>query len=134
MLFNYEGVSYRIQSIIGRFKKDEKSKEIIVEEDEVTGAAVDELGRCVNAAGYLIDKSGNIIDDKGTVIFKFWELLFQEPPKIFSFTEFSLNWIKGRLGKDVTKNPKHDDEVDLDGRRINSMGYLVDDKENIVDQ
>jgi hypothetical protein len=52
--------------------------------------------------------------------------MYNEPPKIFLFTEFSLNWIRGNLNHDVTRNPKHDDEYDLDGRKINSMGYIVD--------
>ena len=71
------------------------------------------LGRPVNAAGYLIDGKGNIINTKGTIMFKFWEIFYQEPPKIFNFTQFSLSWIKGDLDRDVTKNPRHDDEYDL---------------------
>ena len=59
--------------------------------------------------------------------------MYDEPMKIFEFTEFSLNWIKGHLDRDVTQNPKHDDEFDLDGRRINSMGYLIDRVGNVVD-
>lgn len=77
---------------------------------------------------------GNIINKKSEIIFNFWELLYQEPPKIFEFTEFSIKWIKGRTPYDVTENPRHDDEIDLDGRKINTMGYLIDEGENIVDQ
>lgn len=40
----------------------------------------------------------------------------------------------GTLGHDVRKNPKHDDEFDLEGQRINTMGYLIDDSGNIVDR
>jgi hypothetical protein len=69
-------------------------------------------GRLVNASGYLIDKKGNIVN----------------------FTEFDINWIKGSLDRDITKNPRHDDEYDLDGKMINSLGYLVDVKGNIIDQ
>lgn len=60
--------------------------------------------------------------------------MFQEPPKIFDYTEFDLKWIMGRLDRDVTKNPRHDDTFDLDGRMINSLGYLIDAAGNIVDQ
>ncbi len=66
------------------------------------GRAIDEDGKLVNAVGYLIDEKGNIVDKKGYIKFNFWEILFNEPPKIFSFTEFSLNWIKGALDRDVT--------------------------------
>ena len=92
------------------------------------------LGRRVNAQGYLIDHAGNIINNKGKVMFNFWELLYQEPPKIFKFTEFDVRWIKGNLAHDVTKNPKHNDEFDLDGRAINTLGYLIDVAGNIVDR
>lgn len=34
----------------------------------------------------------------------------------------------------MTENPRHDDEYDLDGQKINSMGYLVDSKDNIIDR
>jgi hypothetical protein len=91
------------------------------------------LGRKVSSKGYLLDERGNVIDTKGKVVWKSHELLYNEPPKIFPFTEFSMNWIRGNLGRDVTKNPNHNDELDLDGRRINSMGYLIDHNENIID-
>lgn len=53
--------------------------------------------------------------------------------KIFDFTEFSINWIKGKLDHDVTQNPQHDDHFDLDGRPINKMGYLIDGLGNVID-
>ena len=34
---------------------------------------------------------------------------------------------------DCTTNPKHDDEYDIDGRKINSVGYLIDNLDNIID-
>jgi hypothetical protein len=45
-----------------------------------------------------------------------------------------LNWIKGALDRDVTLNPLHNDEFDLMGRRINTLGYLINKEESIVDQ
>lgn len=44
-----------------------------------------------------------------------------------------MQWIKGNMDRDVTQNPKHDDYFDLDGHRINTMGYLIDDHDNVVD-
>lgn len=123
---------------MGQFLKDDKSKEIILNNDPETGKTVDMRGRLVNATGYLIDEAGNIVkydtEGKRKIMFNFWEILYQEPPKIFKFTEFNIQWIKGRLDRDVTQNPKHDDEFDLDGRLINSLGYLIDVNGNIVDQ
>lgn len=135
-MYNYKGESFQIKEIIGQFKKDDASKEIILETD-ADGKMIDMKGRHVNATGYLIDNHGNIIKywnkkkdskkgDHTHIMFNFWEIMFQEPPKIFKFTEFDINWIKGNLKHDVTKNPKHDDEYDLEGRMINTMGYLID--------
>lgn len=81
-----------------------------------------------------MDSRGNIIDKRGDIIWRSHELLFNEPPKIFPFTEFSINWIMGTLGHDVRKNPRHDDEFDLEGQRINTMGYLIDQAGNVVDR
>ena len=33
----------------------------------------------------------------------------------------------------MTQNPMHNDEFDLKGRRINSLGYLINKDESIVD-
>ena len=52
--------------------------------------------------------------------------MYNEPMKLFPFTEFSIHWIKGHCTKDVTLNPRHDDEHDDEGKRINTMGYLID--------
>lgn len=132
-MYNYKGKKFEIKEIIGRFKKDPVSKEIIIETNKA-GKSVDDLGRIVNAAGYLIDDKGNIVNDKHHIIFHFWEIMYQEPPKLFSFTEFDIDEIKGTLDRDVTKNPRHDDEFDLDGRMINTLGYLIDTQQNIIDK
>ena len=50
----------------------------------------------VNATGYLIDEAGNIVRyTKGEreIMFYFWEIMYQEPPKLFEFTEFDIGWI-----------------------------------------
>lgn len=96
---------------------------------------MDDLGRPVNAKGYLIDEYGNIINCHGTKIFNFWELIHLEPPKIFKFTEFSITWIKGKLfsNKPVLM-PNIDKFWDIKGRVINTLYYLIDDADNIVDQ
>lgn len=59
--------------------------------------------------------------------------MYNEPMKLFPFTEFSIHWIRGHCTKDVTLNPRHDDEHDDEGKRINTMGYLIDGKDNILD-
>mmetsp|Transcript_33625 Transcript_33625/g.51832 ORF Transcript_33625/g.51832 Transcript_33625/m.51832 type:complete len:294 (-) Transcript_33625:413-1294(-) len=133
-LLNYEGEEYRVKNIIGIFERSRYSKEIILcQHSTQKYMSCDLRGRKVNSQGYLIDDRGNVVNRNGHVIWRSHQLIYNEPPKIFPFTEFSLNWIKGHLDRDVTQNPKHDDEVDLDGRRINTMGYLIDHKENVID-
>ena len=136
-LFNFEGVEFDIKHVIGIFERDRDSKEIVLCHNTKKGrhTSYDLKGRKVNSKGYLLDERGNIIDKSfpPNIIWRSHELMYNEPPKIFRFTEFSINWIKGLVDHDVTQNPKHDDEFDLEGRRINAMGYLVDHVGNIVD-
>jgi hypothetical protein len=89
----------------------------------------------VNANGYLIDDRGSIINNKGETIWMFWELLNQEPPKIFSFTQWTTNWIKGNYDprRILGFDPKEDFLYDDDKRLINTEGYLIDRSENIID-
>jgi len=123
-----------MKSIIGQFQRDKHSKEIVLcRGGKNDFSSRDLLGRKVNPKGYLLDERGNIIDKKDRIIWKSHELMYNEPPKITRFTEFSMTWIRGNLAHDVTRNPKHDDEYDLDGRRINSLGYLIDHLGNVVD-
>jgi hypothetical protein len=96
---------------------------------------VDNLGRPVNANGYLIDKIGNIINTKGEPVFMFWELIQLEPTKLFTFTEWTIDWIKGNYSptRVLGFNPKEDYLYDDDQRMINTNGYLIDRGENIID-
>ena len=145
-LFNYDGFEYNIKNIVGCFDRDKHSKEIIFRTSHIDASprkhsktvrhkftSVDNFGRKVNSKGYLVDERGNIIDKDGNIIWRSHELMYNEPPKLFCFSEFSLNWIKGHLDRDVTINPRHDDEYDLDNKPINAMGYRVDHLDNIVD-
>lgn len=59
----------------------------------------------------------------------------QEPPKIFIFTEFTTDWIKGTF-KDgnQTFDPREDHLYDSKRQLVNTAGYLIDKNENIVDR
>lgn len=119
---------------MGLFERSVHSKEIILGRTAANKfTSCDLKGRKVNPKGYLLDKRGNIINKKGKIVWRSHELMYNEPMKIFPWTEFSINWIMGNLDRDVTQNPKHDDEYDLDGRRINTCGYLIDHHDNVVD-
>lgn len=134
-LFNYDGREYKIKNIMGTFEQKADSKDIVLNytNERNKHQSCDLRGRKVNSTGYLLDQRGNIIDKQDNLVWRSHELMYNEPPKIFPFTEFSMQWITGNMGRDVTQNPKHDDYFDLDGHRINTMGYLIDDQENIVD-
>lgn len=83
----------------------------------------------------MIDEQGNIINQTGQIIFYFWELIHGEPPKFFPFSEYSMEWIKGNYKGDVFNfNPCEDDLLDVDGRLVNTMGYLIDRSDNIIDK
>jgi hypothetical protein len=101
---------------MGVFDKDNQSKAIMPEETlkKLENGALetvlcDKKKRRVNAKGYLIDRRGNIVNDKEEVMFRYWELLFQEPPKIFDFLAWDISWILGRTLHDVSKNKRHND-------------------------
>ena len=144
-MFNFAGAEYNIKNIIGVFERDKNSKEILLRHlPNNKHSCCDLRGRKVNAKGYLLDSRGNIID-KGeynkigdqtrppNIIWPSHELMYNEPMKLFPFTEFSIHWIRGHSAKDVTLNPRHDDEHDDEGKRINTMGYLIDGMDNIID-
>ena len=116
-MLNYQGKSFKLSDISGTLQHHDKTKEILVGVDSETGNIIDDLGRQVNAVGYLIDPNGNIIHKKdGSIVWNFWELIHNEPPKIFPFTEFSLSWIRGHFkpnGKPKRhKNTKDDNLYD----------------------
>jgi len=74
----------------------------------------------------LINKFGDIIDQNGKEIFKREHLNVDgEPPKIFGFTKFNTERIKGNFEIDKRGNPilkkgkKKGELFDSDGNRVN---------------
>jgi hypothetical protein len=136
-LYNYDGVAFNIKDIVGHFKRDPHSKdiELMTDYDQKSGRTrtVDITDRRVNPKGYLLDTFGNIVNREKQIIFASHELLYNEPPKVFRFTRFSKLWVQGYMDRDVTQNPRHDDVTDLNRRLINKMGYLRNEREDIVD-
>jgi hypothetical protein len=65
----------------------------------------DKLNRKVNKKGYLIDEKGNIINKSKDIIWRKIEIIDDEPPKLFDFSEFSINWILGKVNGDLRINP-----------------------------
>lgn len=148
-LYNYEGKEYKIKNIMGLFDRDKNSKEIKALQDK--NVCYDKKLRKVNCKGYILDYRGNIVDKNDNVVWHSHELMYNEPPKIFKFTEFSMNWIKGNLDVETFQKPSkhikkkvntHFDEekeqkvlveYDLDGNRVNTLGYLVDSTDNVID-
>lgn len=147
LLYNYRGKKYDIKSVIGVFSKDPASKKILFCSDDKS-AALDRLGRRVNPSGYLVDRMGNVVTQaEGRIVFFKSQLLFNEPPKLFPYTKFRLEWVQGNLNYDLfgcpvfspaqverAKRGGEADLFDLDGRRVNASGYLVDERGNVVDK
>ena len=73
----------------------------------------------MNSKGYLIDEEGNIINKNKELIWKKNELFNDEPPKIFEFTEFSIEWILGNVNDNLRINPDNNIKYDLENRKIN---------------
>lgn len=130
-MFNYEGKEYKVKSILGQFNMHKYTKEIIMHSEG--DRHYDNLMRKVNNKGYLIDEWNNIVDKKGYIIWRRQEMMDNEPPKLFPFTEFSLTWIMGEFERDVNLSIKQKSEFDINGRRINQFGYLVDEEGNVID-
>ena len=85
----------------------------------------DSAGRKINHRGYLIDDDGNIIDRLGKLIFLKEHLKKGEFPKIFLFTKFNLESIKGDcelspLAEPILDTGPQGNLVDLKGRVVNS--------------
>lgn len=61
-LFNFKAEKFKIQDIMGIVRKDDNSKNIVMQVDKRTNKATDERGRTINAQGYLVDERGSIIN------------------------------------------------------------------------
>lgn len=77
------------------------------------------MNRQVNQKGYLIDEQGNIISKSKDLIWRKNEIIDDEPPKFFDFSEFSINWILGKVNDDFRINPAKNLMSDLKNRKIN---------------
>jgi len=113
-------------------------------------ALYDKDMRPVNACGYLIDEEENIIDNEGRV--RFLKDQLQAKGKLCDMYTYegkpiSIQNIIGRFSKCsqskmIQTEPwetqgtgfKLPHAVDKDGKRVNSKGYLINEKGDIVDK
>lgn len=133
--------TFNENDILGEFDRDEKGNIIILQDQQ--GNSIDKLGRRVNERGYLIDpSSGDVIEN--------WQNQTMFPKKDLDDTgeipapfcvekhNFSPFKIRGEFNLDKNKNPiitknRNGDKVDKYNRIVNSKGWLVDRKGNVVD-
>ena len=50
----------------------------------------------MNEKGYLVDKEGNVVDKTGKVVFESKYLNDGEIPKLFPFSKFNIEEVKGK--------------------------------------
>jgi len=137
-MLNYSGKQYKVFDVMGRYDKDPRG-DIILERNE-KGQIVDKKGRRCNDKGYLTDPDGNIVDNKGNRIWDKEHLYEGEFPKIFPFSLFNPDTIKGNFKRDKDGKPilkpaeKPGQFYDDDGNLVNKHGYLIDPDGNIIDK
>ena len=144
LLYTYDARRFHIRQVMGDFDRDEDGNIVILSEIDEDGnhQMVDKRGKPVNAKGYLVDGPiGNIVSQDGILLFDKRELSSDgEFPKIFPFTKFNIDEIRGDLEKDENGKIKviHENEkgeiLDNKKRRVNAKGYLIDNDGNILDQ
>ena len=130
-LRNYDGQVYALEDVIGQIVKDEDGEFIPRSYVNIKNEYMDIKGRKINKKGYLIDPQGNVIDKKGQRIFKKQHLVNGEVPKLFEFVtnEFNEDAITGEFLLDEREQPIKDEKGrinDIEGRKVNKMGYFVD--------
>ena len=86
-MYTWSGRTFQITDVMGCFLKDDKGKLIISQSKK---GFVDLGGHLVNKKGYLISEDGSIVNRKGKVLFKTQELINDEFPKIFSFSNLEV--------------------------------------------
>ena len=131
--------------ILGELDRD-KDKNLVIPFDEAERGLLDKSGRKINKAGYLVDYEGNVVNQRGDIIFDKAELdeNGELPLRIglerFNFNPFDVigNFDNTtRLpGPDeiAAENEGEEDFRDLNGRRINKHGYLIDEDGNIINR
>jgi hypothetical protein len=104
-LLNYKGKKFDFRDVIGDYERDPNTGDAIIKRGK-DGKLRDRQGRLVNQRGYLIDPQGNIIDKRGNKIFDNFALTKEgEFPKIFPFSKFNIDSIKGDYEVDPLGNP-----------------------------
>ena len=101
----------------------------------------------VNEKGWLIDSKGNVVENMGQIMFIKEQLdSNNELPSLFNYdgVEYNIKEILGYFFRDknskviiLCKNEKDINDYssyDKRGRKVNSKGYLVDKRGNIINK
>lgn len=133
-LFTYQKVRFDIKDVMGIFEKDSQGRIVPTQSQRGGGGLVDTTGRKVNEKGYLVDASGNVIDCNGKLLWRVEHLKNGEFPKIFPFSKFNVQRVRGDLDFDARGHPLSTTSgKDCQGRPVNKCGYLVDASGNVID-
>ena len=80
-----------------------------------------------------------MVDKDGKKLFEKRHLKNGEIPKILPFTKFNIKNVLGNFEMDPIGNPilgknSKGDLLDIDGKRVNKRGYLIDNEGNVIDK
>lgn len=123
--------------------RDIKTGEAVLKKDTKSGRYFDKNGKEINKRGFLVDRNGNIINKKGKKIFDKSELnKHGDIPKLFQFTQFEEEAIKGHFCLDTEGMPILEGSSSLpkgvfyddSGEMVNKLGFLVDLAGNVLDE
>lgn len=138
--FNVEKHNFHAQQVRGDFDYDRNGRPVVKQNDQ--GDYVDKRGAVVSSRGYRVDKNGNLIDNHGRKKFDKAHLTEDgDLPKLFNYNgrRFDIADTLGHVEKDnigdITPQTNSRGQLaDVQGRRVNNRGYLVDDFGNVIDK
>lgn len=136
--------NFNENDVLGNLDRDD-DQNLVIPFNEVDRGLLDKAGRKINQAGFLVDEDGNIVNQAGDIIFKKEDLddNGELPLKVglerYNFNPFDIlgnfdNTTNVPNPEDITDMNGEENLRDINGRKVNKHGYLVDDDGNIVNR
>ena len=136
MPYRIERFNFNPHKIMGSFDFDPKTFKPFFLKNKFN-VFTDKLHRPVNKQGFLVNECEDVIDEEGRVRFIKSQLMPLGCPKqlyTYKGEAFSIKDIIGQFQKDddskeikLITDPASGMTVDMQGRRVNASGYLIDE-------